>query len=221
MFDTHDLIGRLIGWILLVVSLSVHEWAHAWSAWQLGDDTAEREGRLTFNPMVHIDPIGTVLLPLLGVPFGWARPVPVNPANFRKKYSPAFGMMLTAIAGPISNLVQAVSGTFVYALLIKFEMIDNDLGDSFSKVVLMYIVMNIVLAVFNMIPVPPLDGSRVADFFMPRSLRPAWESFQSVGPLVLMALILLPQLLNVSLIERPVIWMLVTLMDFVSWLVGV
>jgi Zn-dependent protease len=220
MFDTHDLIGRLIGWILLVVSLSVHEWAHAWSAWQLGDDTAEREGRLTFNPMVHIDPIGTVLLPLLGVPFGWAKPVPVNPANFRKKYSPAFGMMLTAIAGPISNLVQAVSGTFVLVMMLKLQLIDRNLAGTFFGVVVMYVGMNLVLAVFNMFPIPPLDGSRVADYFMPHSFRPAWESFLSVGPLMLVALIVLPQFFDINPIGGMTNWLFENLFVAAAWLVG-
>ena len=78
------ILDRLRIWVPLVLSLSVHEWAHAWSAWRLGDDTAARMGRMTVNPLAHIDPVGTLLLPLLGVPFGWAKPVPVNPARFRR-----------------------------------------------------------------------------------------------------------------------------------------
>src|SRR5688572_26569558 len=93
--------------IPLVLSLTVHEWAHAMSAYRLGDDTAAREGRLTLNPIVHIDPLGTLLLPLMGVPFGWAKPVPVVPTRFRRDVNMSTGMMITAAAGPFSNLVLA------------------------------------------------------------------------------------------------------------------
>src|SRR5574340_1315088 len=95
-----DLQRGLMMLIPLVLSLSVHEFAHAWSAWKLGDDTADRMGRLTLNPIAHVDPIGTLLLPLLGVPFGWARPVPVNPARFRRNVNMNTGMAMTAAAGP-------------------------------------------------------------------------------------------------------------------------
>src|SRR5689334_23219884 len=94
--------------IPLILSLTVHEWAHAYSAFRLGDDTASRQGRLTLNPIPHIDPIGTILCPLLGIPFGWAKPVPVNPLRFNRGVSMRTGMMITAAAGPLSNLVLAV-----------------------------------------------------------------------------------------------------------------
>src|SRR5512147_1844508 len=97
-----DIIARAITFL---IAFTVHEYAHAWSAYRLGDDTAARMGRLTLNPLAHIDPIGTVLLPLLRVPFGWAKPVPVNPARFRPDVPMARGMMITAAAGPASNIV--------------------------------------------------------------------------------------------------------------------
>src|SRR5215471_12296793 len=92
----------------LLLSLTVHEWAHAWSAYRLGDDTAAKLGRLTLNPIAHIDPIGTLILPLLGVPFGWAKPVPVVASRFRRGVNMTTGMMITAAAGPLSNVVLAV-----------------------------------------------------------------------------------------------------------------
>src|SRR5271157_1843260 len=106
LFDEQTILARLTFLVPLILSLSVHEWAHAWAAWRLGDDTARLLGRMTLNPLAHIDPLGTVLLPLLGVPFGWAKPVPVNPLRFRG-VSMSIGMLLTAAAGPISNIVLA------------------------------------------------------------------------------------------------------------------
>src|SRR5262245_7955094 len=96
MFTSNWLLERVMLLVPLILSLSVHEWAHAYSAHRLGDDTARQEGRLTLNPVAHIDPIGTLLLPLLGIPFGWARPVPVNPIRFRRDVSMRTGMMITA-----------------------------------------------------------------------------------------------------------------------------
>lgn len=198
------LVPRLTIWIPLVLSLSVHEWAHAWAAWRLGDDTAALAGRMTFNPLAHIDPVGTVLLPLLGVPFGWAKPVPVNPLRFRSGVSLRGGMMLTAAAGPLSNLVLAVLCTMLFALLLRFGA---GLGPQVSacySLLQMMMLLNVILATFNLLPIPPLDGSRIADYLMPGALRPAWESYQQLGPLALLAVIFLPMLGGFSLVEWPV-----------------
>jgi Zn-dependent protease len=99
-FSEAALLARATLFIPLLLSLAVHEWAHAWTARQLGDDTAERAGRLTLNPLAHVDPIGTLLLPLLGIPFGWAKPVPIEPLRFRRDVRLRAGVALTAAAGP-------------------------------------------------------------------------------------------------------------------------
>ncbi|MBR4318675.1 MAG: site-2 protease family protein [Oscillospiraceae bacterium] len=139
--------------ILLINPL--HECAHAWSAYKLGDDTAKREGRMTLSPLAHIDLFGALLLLVCG--FGWAKPVPVNPNNFKE---PRKGMMLTAIAGPLSNLLAALAGMIAYRLSYgKLE--------SLTDMLYYFVVININLFVFNMIPVPPLDGSRVLTYFLP------------------------------------------------------
>jgi Zn-dependent protease len=173
--------------ILLVLSLTVHEWAHAWSAYKLGDDTAKRLGRLTLDPMAHIDPIGTLLLPLLGVPFGWAKPVPVNPANFRRTVSQSAGMAITAAAGPFSNLVLALVCAVAYALLWRQGIVFSQ--PAVDALLRGGMTINVALAVFNMLPVPPLDGSRIVEHFVPYRSRPTWESFQRFAPFVLFALI--------------------------------
>jgi Zn-dependent protease len=197
--DQTSLLRHVVLLIPLVLSLSVHEWAHAYSAFRLGDDTAQRLGRLTLNPLAHIDPIGTILLPMIGVPFGWARPVPVNPARFNRKHSMRAGMMITASAGPVSNLVLALLCVVAIGVMLRFslrnEALERLLGISFE--------LNIGLAVFNMLPIPPLDGSRVADGLMPLRLRPAWERFTQFGPLALLAVILMPRTLGVDLLGWP------------------
>lgn len=203
MLDDDFLLSRLVTWIPLVLSLTIHEWAHAWAAWRLGDDTAALQGRMTLNPLAHIDPVGTVLLPLLGVPFGWARPVPVNPLRFRSGISLRGGMMMTAAAGPLSNLTLAVLLTAVVAILVRFEGLLGMSVETYLPLFSLAIFLNVILAMFNLLPIPPLDGSRIADYLMPWPLRPAWESFQQIGPLALLAVIFLPRMLNLDLFAWP------------------
>ena len=179
---------RLSMFIPLVLSLSVHEWAHARAAWALGDDTAARQGRLTLNPLVHLDPIGS-LLPLLGVPFGWAKPVPVNPNRFVRRVTLRSGMMITAAAGPASNFALAL---ICYVLLaVGFRVAPEALFDARAVYLLLTqsILINIMLGIFNLLPLPPLDGSRIVDGVMPYRWRRPWERFERYGPLVLLALI--------------------------------
>lgn len=189
---------RVAIWIPLLLSLTVHEWAHAYSAFRLGDDTAARQERLTLNPISHIDPIGTLLLPLLlAIPFGWAKPVPVNPARFSRNIRMRTGMVITAAAGPASNVVLALVCAILLGLLGRFghnvsptnaQALEWLLGQGF--------VINVLLALFNMLPFPPLDGGRVADGLMPARYERAWESFAKYGPAMLLATILVMQSVN-------------------------
>ncbi len=181
-----DLLGGVRILIPLVLSLTVHEFAHAWSAARLGDDTASRAGRLTLNPLAHIDPIGTILLPLLGIPFGWAKPVPINPARFRRSVRMSTGTMITASAGPLSNVALAILCTVAYGLVIRFAPEAAMPGSGSRELLLIMIQLNVALAVFNMIPVPPLDGSRVVEGLMPLRFRSAWESFTRFAPFLLL-----------------------------------
>lgn len=184
-----DLVGALIGLIPVILSLSIHEYAHAWSASRLGDDTAARMGRLTLNPVAHIDPFGTVILPLLLVisnlpAFGWAKPVPIDPSRFRQDVSMSRGMAITASAGPLSNLALAIGGTLILGLTIRFE-----LGvATIAPFLLQVIALNVMLALFNLIPIPPLDGSRVVAWLMPTRMAHQWHAVERFAPILLIVI---------------------------------
>ena len=191
----HQLLLNVLMLVPMILSLTVHEFAHAWSAYQLGDDTASMQGRMTLNPLPHIDPIGTILLPLIGIPFGWAKPVPINPVRFSRRFSMRMGIVITAAAGPFSNVILAVLCTVAFGLLLRWApstLFDaprqlSGVGFLLSKA----IQLNVALALFNLLPVPPLDGSRVADGLMPQRLRGAWDEFTRLGPFLLLGVILL------------------------------
>ncbi len=181
------------GLIPLILSLSVHEYAHAWSARRLGDDTASRAGRMTLNPIVHVDPIGTLLLPLAlmlmgnGLMFGWAKPVPVDPARFRRGVHMGRGMAWTAAAGPASNLLLAVLAAVTIGLLARAAPGALGRGGGVIELLVNLLQVNIALALFNLIPVPPLDGSRIVDGYVSARLRPAWERVTALAPFLLLA----------------------------------
>lgn len=198
MFDA-SMVDRVGYFVVLLLSLTVHEWAHAISAFKLGDDTAARMGRLTLNPVSHIDPIGTVALPLLGIPFGWAKPVPVNPARFRSDVSMGAGMAATAVAGPLSNVILALLCGAAIGGLLGFRPDIYMQEDGLRFLLNNGVRINVALALFNMLPFPPLDGSRIVDGFMPFRLRPKWEQVARFGPLLLLAVLIFPAFRNMLL----------------------
>jgi Zn-dependent protease len=197
------ILERLMLLVPLLLSLTVHEWAHAYSAFRLGDDTAERQGRLTLDPMAHIDFWGTLVLPLAGIPFGWAKPVPVNPARFKRSVSMRTGMLLTAFAGPLSNaviaLVCAVSYGLMFRLAPAFLMEHPALGALLWSA----ITINVALALFNMLPIPPLDGSRVVDGLVPPRFERHWEQYCRYAPFLLLFVVAAPSVLHLSVLNWP------------------
>ena len=177
-----DVPALILEFLVLLFSLTVHEAAHAWTAMRLGDDTARRLGRVSLNPIVHIDPIGTLLLPLIaiaarsGLIVGWAKPTPVNPRNLRH---PRRDNILVTLAGPVSNLGLAVVAAVVY----------RQTGGIASFVALQALTLNVLLAVFNMLPIPPLDGGQILLGLLPPNLAIRLRAIQPYGFLILMALI--------------------------------
>lgn len=210
-----DFVQNLMFLIPMILSLTVHEWAHAFSAFKLGDDTALREGRLTLNPLVHIDPIGTLLLPLLGVPFGWAKPVPVNPARFRRDVNMNTGMAITAFAGPLSNLVLAIVCAVALGVLVRADGREAA-GSPFFLLFVYGLQLNVALAIFNLLPIYPLDGSRVLERFIPYRLQEQWETFKRVSPFLLLGLLVM----GGGLIAGPQAFVTGLLLELVRTIVG-
>ena len=170
IFSKEGLITFLYTLPALVLSLSIHEYAHAWVAYKLGDISQKIRGRLTLNPLAHIDPIGFIAIMLIGV--GWGKPVTVDDRNFKDSRK---GMMLTALAGPASNLLLAILVTIILKLLMVFgvlnTMVNSNVGGIILNMLLYVIQFNIVFGIFNLIPLPPLDGSKVLAYFLPQRAR--------------------------------------------------
>ena len=175
----------------LVFSLSFHEFAHAWMAYRLGDSTAARMGRLTLNPMAHLDPIGSLALLLMG--FGWAKPVPVDPRYLK---NPRQDMVKVAAAGPISNIILAIIAAFVLRLLFDTDLLSNSVKTFF----IIFMQINITLAVFNLLPVSPLDGSQILSPFLEKQFGPdtVWK-MQVYGPRVLFIIIIISMVTDIHI----------------------
>ena len=190
-----DLAQAFITLAVLIISLSIHEAAHAWSASVLGDPTARVLGRVSLNPLVHIDPIGTILFPLIGfisggVVFGWAKPVPVNTLNLRR---PRQDHLLIAAAGPVSNLLQAA--LCLLGLYLFRGLFDNSVIATHSIVSPLFLMLyvglrlNVILAVFNLFPIPPLDGGWILQGLLPENLAGLVDSIRPYGFMLLLLLL--------------------------------
>jgi Zn-dependent protease len=175
MLSDQSIHGFLLLAPVFIVSLTLHELAHGLTAYRLGDRTAKQQGRLTLNPIAHMDPLGSLILVITyfggSFLFGWAKPVPVDPRNLRT--SPQVGMALVGAAGPATN--------FVIALIAGAVWAHNELTGDVAKIVAYTITVNVILGVFNLFPIPPLDGSRVIGGFMPRDVYARWAALDQYG----------------------------------------
>lgn len=187
--DPQTLLARLL---IFVVAITIHEFMHAFTAYRLGDPTAARLGRVTLNPVAHFDPFGflfTVLLILGLAPIAWGKPVPVNPGNFR---NPKRGMLLVAAAGPLSNLVQA----FLFAIPLRF--VADSWPPSVKTLLLTGVTLNVLLAAFNMIPIPPLDGHKILTGLLPDFWYSILAPMEQYGFAILLILIFLPNIIGIN-----------------------
>lgn len=178
MFSEDFIIWILFAVPSILIASTVHEFFHAWSAYKLGDPTAKAEGRLTLNPLAHIDPIGAIMMVLFR--FGWSKPVPINEWNFENR---RWGKALTALAGPVSNLVLAALTGLLYQFVANYELI------AFSLYT--FAIINVSLAVFNIIPIPPLDGHKIINAVLPKRISIWWESLEKYS-WILILLLLIP-----------------------------
>ena len=208
--------------VVLILSIAVHEFGHAFVADRLGDRLPRHQGRVTLNPVAHIDPIGTLALPVLGllfmggIGFGWGRPVEVNPVSFTRKLRMTTAHMLVAAAGPFMNLIFGLFIAGVLAVLIATAVIEPSThvlrlaaaGSNVSSItpdfdtslaVGMYgaILLNFLLMFFNLVPAPPLDGGTVLPAFLPDRARPAYAEYAKYGMFVVMAIIMIPALARI------------------------
>lgn len=172
--------------ITLIVAFTLHEFAHAFVAYKFGDDTAKRQGRLTLNPISHLDPIGTLLIFIIG--FGWARPVPVNRFFFK---NPRLAGILVSIAGPISNLLLVIIAFLFWYISLATGMA-HQLPGTVIDFLNIFIDLNLVLFIFNLLPIPPLDGYRILEDLAPRDIRAKMTQYEAYGSLIFLILVLTP-----------------------------
>ncbi|MBW1809906.1 MAG: site-2 protease family protein [Deltaproteobacteria bacterium] len=212
--------------IPMILALSVHEYFHAWVAAKLGDDTAIRHGRLTLNPVAHIDPIGTLLIPIVGLstgmPFiGWAKPVPISPIQFTRRFSMKTGVLLVSAAGPLSNLVfgflmalvlSAVAHVVGIEELINILATNQGITAALVQLMRYTIFINIGLFIFNLLPIPPLDGSGVLQGFLPDRYRHYLDSMAKYSFIFLIAILVV----GGRFIGYPIFWIVEGLSSIVG-----
>lgn len=203
--------------LAILVAITIHECAHAYAAYKLGDDTARWAGRLTLNPLAHIDPLGAILFLLVG--FGWAKPVPVDMRNLRH---PVRDAALIALAGPLSNLIlafalAALGSVLPGGLLSATSATGLSAGDAvlhmLGAFILRSVQLNLALMAFNLLPVPPLDGSNILRLFIPWRLRDRYDQLLRYGPWILLAVILAESFLGIPILSA---WVF-SIMDAVLW----
>ena len=186
---TEGIMGMLLTLPGVIIAITFHEFAHAWTAYKLGDDTPKYQGRLNLNPLSHIDPIGIIML--IVAHFGWGKPVQINPNNFRGKFSISASEAIVSVAGPVMNFIVAIVFAVIYALIIKFagiQFVLTSMGSVVMAIVQYTIIVNVGLGVFNLIPLPPLDGSKVLMHFLPYNAKMWLEEKSQIFYIVFLVL---------------------------------
>ena len=178
---------------VFLTALTIHEFAHGYVAYILGDDTAKRQGRLTLNPLKHLDLFGSLMILFAGV--GWAKPVPVNPYNFRKMKT---DMALTAVAGPASNFAIAIVAAIFFRVLTGYY--DFTMNNLTTVFLFLLVQINVLLGLFNLLPVPPLDGSKIIGGFMPDDMYFKWSAWERNGFYLLMLVFVISAVFRIPLI---------------------
>ena len=186
--NTNRLIGLVLTVPAVLIAITFHEFAHAFAADKLGDDTPRREGRLSLNPLAHLDPIGSIMLIFAG--FGWGKPVEINPRNFNRKMSMSAGEAIVSVAGPAMNLFLAIVFTIVMCVILKFApaFTLTEVGMVIMLLIKQTIIINVGLGIFNLIPLPPLDGSKILMHFIPYSAKDWFERNSQIFYIIFMAL---------------------------------
>ncbi len=220
MFGVDNIIYTLTTWVLpLLLSLILHEVAHGFIALKLGDKTALRAGRLTLNPFDHIDLVGTVLLPLLllaiqaPVLFGWAKPVPVD---FNALHHPKRDMGLVALAGPVTNFLLAIGFVIFARLILPFVAVDSFIGIWIAQNVYNGVLLSVVLGIFNLFPILPLDGGRVLASLLPRRLSGKYQETEKYGFMLLLLLIFILPFFGINVLG----WFINTLFPLFMKIIG-
>lgn len=202
-FDVADFVSKLIIYLVVwIFAVSAHEAAHAWTSYKFGDDTAYLLGRVTLNPLPHIDPIGTLILPIIGFfisysgatnfpLLAWGKPTPVNPLRWSNKN---VANVCVSIAGIVTNLLIAITASIIIRVLFAYSVLTRDnyqtgIRAPLTTLLVSSIMVNVGLAIFNLLPFPPLDGSKVLQTFLPKSLEPIFDLLETYGFLILLILV--------------------------------
>lgn len=207
----------VVGVFILLLSVALHEFGHAIAAYKLGDDTPKRQGRVTLNPLAHADPIGTLLLPVVGgiysaasgiaAGFGWGKPVQWQPSRIRRGIKMSTANIIVSFAGPFMNLVLATVVTLANVILLKTGVIETGTRADPGAVHLVLqaaAITNFVLFFFNLLPIPPLDGGHILEAFTPYKYKSTYEAYARYGPFVLLGVMLIPQVRVVF--STPALW---------------
>ncbi len=207
LLDPGVLLGRIL---VILLAIPIHEWAHCWVASLLGDDTPGHEGRLTLNPLAHLDPLGTLMILVSG--FGWGRAARVNPYRMRKVRNPRVGMALSALAGPVSNLIQAA----ILSIPLRFsgwvEFLPAGVASIVWDILLMAFAINIGLAMFNLLPIPPLDGSRILAGVASPRVAAFIESLEPIAVYVFLGVLFVLPRIGIDVVSW-LVWPMVTVIE--------